>query len=160
MQIYPNQIEINLSLIRAQMYQLRDFVDDLGDELAKSEPDVIRDQMVLKDPRYCPVLFLAIKGINDEVRNLQRSGYDPDDRLDKRDKEFLEVIHQLPVLEPKDIECLDIKCLSTVSAKSMKTIAELNPKNLNDSSNRILIDHLHSKYPELFGMFDELTNVA
>lgn len=157
MQIYPAQVITSLDSIRTQAYQFRDFIDDLGNELAKSEPDEVRDKTVLKDPRYCPALFLAINEINLEIKNLQRRGYKyPDHLLDESDQRLLEIVDNFPILGSDDLQRL----VETLPTTSLRGIAELDPKDLNDSSNRILIQHLNSKYPGVFGFFEELTNSA
>lgn len=157
MQIYPPQVIASLDSIRAHIYEFRDFFDDLGDKLAKSEPDDIRDQKTIHDPRYCPALFLAINEIYFEVRNLQRRGYKhPDHLLDEDDQELLKIVNDFPVLESGDLECLS----DAIPAKSLEEISNLAPGSINDLSNFQLAKSLRSRYPKIFKIIEDLVDKA
>lgn len=157
MQIYPPQVIASLDSIRAHIYEFRDFFDDLGDELAESEPDDIRDQKTIHDPRYCPALFLAINEIYFEIWNLHRRGYrHPDYLLEEDDQRLLKIVNDFPVLEPGDLKCLS----DAIPAKSLEELRNFDPGSINDKSNFQLAKNLRLRYPEIFKIIEDLVDEA
>lgn len=156
MQIYRTQVAGNLNSIRIPLYNFLNFYDDLESQLVGSWTESKNDNKVVKDPRYCPALFLTINEIYLEIMNLKKRGCLFETHLlDEGTQSLLRIIDDFPIFEDPDIECLQ----RALPAQSLEEIVELDYSNLNDRTNRTLVQCLNSKYPKLFKTFEELINL-